>query len=167
MKKLLIICGGLVLLAGCKDETKEAANLQNNQSAKPDSSGVIITGGNDGDHCFASFRNKDTVTLRFTQTDTLISGELVYQFYEKDKNRGSILGVIKGDTIVADYTFNSEGTSSRRQVVFLRRNGELVEGFGDVEPKDGKMIFRDLSTLTFDNSMVLQATDCSKIPGQH
>nr|GFC68635.1 hypothetical protein [Tanacetum cinerariifolium] len=35
-----------------------------------------------------------------------------------------------GDTLVADYTFQSEGTTSIRQVVFLRRDIGFIEGFG-------------------------------------
>ena len=114
--------------------------------------------------CYANFRNQDTVLLSFTRNDTAINGELIYQFFQKDRNTGIINGTVKGDTIIADYKFNSEGTTSIRQVVFLKRGDELLEGFGDIEEYDGKMVFRNISSLVFDSSMVFSLTDCTKLP---
>lgn len=67
---------------------------------------------------------------------------------------------MKGDTLIVDYTFDSEGSESVREVVFLKRNNQLIEGFGDVEEKDGKTVFKDKSKLIFGNSIVFKKVDC-------
>ena len=163
MKNLLVVCTGLLIAVSCKNEPAKQETAKSDEGISKDSS-TVNSAAATNKYCYANFKSKDTVILSFTQSDTTITGNLLYKFFEKDKNLGTINGVIKGDTIIADYSFSAEGTTSNREVVFLKKNGELVEGFGDVEAKDGKMIFRNRSALTFDNSVVLQSTDCSKIP---
>jgi hypothetical protein len=114
--------------------------------------------------CYANFKNKDKVLISFTVMDSLVTGDLAYRYYEKDENKGTVNGIMRGDTIIAEYTFESEGIMSVREVVFLKKGNTLVEGFGDVEDSKGKMIFKDLSTLTFDNSVVLEKINCEKSP---
>ena len=89
-----------------------------------------------------------------------MNGTLSYNLFEKDKNNGTITGIVKGDTIIADYTFQSEGTTSTREVVWLKKNDDLVEGFGDTEELKGKMKFKNTSNLRFDQSMVFKPIVC-------
>jgi hypothetical protein len=159
--KFTIFFVGLLTFIACTDQPSEKTNASKGDSI------ADATGRNDssaGKTCYASFKNKDTAFISITQNDTAISGVLVYDFYEKDRNNGTITGVTKGDTIIADYLFGSEGTTSTRQVVFLRRGQQLIEGFGDVSEDNGKMIFTNRSALTFDTSVVFQLTDCSTMP---
>jgi hypothetical protein len=112
--------------------------------------------------CYSYNKNKDYVMLKITIIDNKVTGDLVYEYYEKDKNSGKINGVIKGDTLFADYTFMSEGLTSLREVAFLIKQNELVEGYGAVEEKEGKTIFKDKSTLEFNNTMVLKKIECNR-----
>lgn len=110
--------------------------------------------------CYAYIKDRDTAKLSFMSTNGITTGELSYNLYEKDSNKGIIEGEMKGDTLLAEYTFNSEGKQSVRQVAFLKKGNQLVEGFGDVEEKNGKMIFKNTSTLVFGNSIVFEKVDC-------
>ena len=110
--------------------------------------------------CYAYTNNRDTASLTLISTGPIVTGELNYQNFEKDSNTGMLKGEMRGDTLVADYTFNSEGMQSIRQVAFLSKNGELLEGFGDVIEKDGKMVFKTLSTLKFGNSITFTKVNC-------
>jgi hypothetical protein len=141
------------------DETAVGTGDTSVSPVSADSAVKSITSGG-ARTCFVGIAKKDTVVLSFAQSDSSVHGDLIYKFNEKDLNSGTIDGVMIGDTLVADYTFKSEGTSSIRQVVFLRRGNELIEGFGDVEDNNGRMIFRNLSTLTFDRSVVVKQIDC-------
>ena len=67
---------------------------------------------------------------------------------------------MKGDTLVADYTFNSEGKLSTRQVAFLKKDGKLMEGFGEVVEKDGKIYFKSISDLKFDDAIEFTKINC-------
>lgn len=111
--------------------------------------------------CFESI-GKDTAQLELKTTGHKVTGTLRINLYEKDLNEGTIDGEMKGDTLIADYTFYSEGTSSIREVVFLKKKDQLIEGFGETVMLEGKQVFKNRSTLSFDNSLELTAIECDK-----
>jgi len=110
--------------------------------------------------CFAHTKNRDTVTLSFTTAGNTIAGEMSNRLWEKDMNSGKINGIIKGDTIIADYHASGEGVTSVRQVVFLKKGDQLLEGYGDTEEKDGKMVFKNIGKLKFVDAIGLAAVAC-------
>ncbi|MDQ2862476.1 MAG: hypothetical protein M3R50_02290, partial [Bacteroidota bacterium] len=66
------------------------------------------------------------------------------------------------DVLIADYTFFSEGTKSVREVAFKKDGENFIEGYGDAEDKDGKMIFKNAASLAFSSSVILKPFDCDK-----
>lgn len=110
--------------------------------------------------CYAYIKGKDTARLTLITTGSISTGELNYKWFEKDKNTGSIEGEMRGDTLIAYYTFNSEGQQSVRQVVFLKKGNQFLEGFGEIEERDGKMQFKDLKRVDFSNPIVFEKVDC-------
>jgi hypothetical protein len=112
--------------------------------------------------CYQAILKKDTISLILNiKNGQLSSGNLNYNFYEKDKNQGTLIGELKGDTLYADYTFMSEGTSSVREVAFLKKGDSYIEGFGDVvDDNKGKVTFKDKKQLKFDGNVVLSKVDC-------
>ncbi|MBC7626412.1 hypothetical protein [Ferruginibacter sp.] len=110
--------------------------------------------------CYVSIKDKDTVNLKLEKSSQVVTGNLSYNYYGKDYNNGIINGTLSGDTLVADYKFMSEGKSSVRQVAFLISDSSLIEGFGSVEEKEGKMVFKDLKTLNFKTGTRLHKIPC-------
>lgn len=110
--------------------------------------------------CYILENSKDTVSLKMEITNKLVSGDLLYQYFEKDRNNGTIAGKMKGDTIFATYTFISEGIESKREVVFLKKGNELIEGYTRINNAVGEPDFSNHSTIKFDEKLVLQKTDC-------
>ena len=110
--------------------------------------------------CYSFIKNKDTAKLTFMSTNGMVTGELSYNLFEKDSNEGIIEGEMRGDTLLAEYTFNAEGKESVRQVAFLKKGNQLIEGFGDIEEKNGKTIFKNTSTLSFGNAVVFEKINC-------
>ena len=78
----------------------------------------------------------------------------------KDKNDGTIMGSMHGDTLIAHYKFMSEGKQSVRQIAFLRRGNAFVEGYGDMEQKGDSMIFSRSDSLSFNGTIVLEQVPC-------
>lgn len=111
--------------------------------------------------CYAYMSGRDTVQLRISLNDHKVIGDLVYNYYGKDKNTGIITGEIKGDTLFGNYEFQSEGITSKRSVVFLVKGNQLIEGYGDVDPATGNPDLKNKSAIKFDSKLVLQKTDCS------
>lgn len=110
--------------------------------------------------CYESISGKDTVRLKVEVFAHVITGMLSYHLNEKDKNDGDIEAQFRGDTLVADYSFMSEGKRSVRQVAFLIKDSTAIEGYGDMEEKDGKMVFKDLGKLNFGNGIILKKGAC-------
>ena len=110
--------------------------------------------------CYAYTANKDTITLRLTVTGAAVTGELAYKLFEKDKNTGTIQGGMKGDTLLADYTFMSEGTESVRQVAFLRGGDTFTEGYAAVRQEGSRMVFEKTGDLKFNGNTALKKVSC-------
>jgi hypothetical protein len=114
--------------------------------------------------CYQAVIEKDTITLTVAINDVnQFEGELDYSYYQKDKSFGTLLGNVKGDTIFADYTFQSEGKTSVRELVFLKKDSNtIVEGHGEVLEANGKMMIKDKSKIKFDSNVVYNKIDCKE-----
>ena len=110
--------------------------------------------------CYEFVKNKDTVTLSLTKNENDASGSLTFNWFEKDDSNGVFKGMFKGDTLVADYTFQAEGTSSVREVVFLKKGESFLPGYGDMQEKGSKTVFKNPKALQFDANVVLSKTAC-------
>jgi hypothetical protein len=114
-----------------------------------------------GDQCYAFANDSSNVELSFNvNSHQEVNGKLTYKLYGKDKNEGTLIGNIKGDTLIGDYTFMSEGVSSVREVAFLQRENTFIEGYTDVAEANGKVTFKDKKKLKFDPKMVLTKVAC-------
>ncbi|KAF2508439.1 hypothetical protein EYY60_15015 [Flavobacterium zhairuonense] len=114
-----------------------------------------------GDQCYTSRGDGTVIELSFNvNSHQEVNGKLTYNITGKDKNEGTLIGNMKGDTLIADYTFMSEGVSSVREVAFLQKDGTLIEGFGDVVQVNDKFTFKDKSKLKFDAKNTLSKVDC-------
>src|SRR4051812_44424761 len=109
MQKVFIVLFIIGSLVACN------SNSNNHKTAdvKPanDSTAVVP-------QYYAYMLNKDTIRLNITVTGNTFTGLMLYQLKEKDRNDGTLSGTIHGDTLIADYSFSSEGMLSVRQVAF-------------------------------------------------
>lgn len=147
---LITLIAGLMMACQTKSPEETADSL----ATVPD------TTTHNGKFCYGFIKNKDTVSLSMTRVGHQVTGDLNYNYYEKDKNTGTISGQIKGDTLLADYTFMSEGLTTVRQIAFLMKGDQLTEGYGDSEEKNGRYMFKNTSTLNFSEGTTLSAIDC-------
>ena len=147
--KNIILAGCICLMASCND-----------QPTKTVSTTPVTKVGSI--NCYQYINKKDTVTLKTIVADELITGSLVYNFYEKDKNSGTIRGSMKGDLLIADYSFMSEGVNSVRQVAFKKSEGAFIEGYGEPQESNGRTTFKNIDSLNFNNSVLLSKVDCEK-----
>ncbi len=151
MKKIILITTGVCMtLFSCKKA--ETVTVEKDTVTPVESAPIT--------ECYGYFKGKDTITATFSVTGDQVTGNLDYKFFEKDKNSGTFSGSMKGDTIMGDYTFQSEGMTSVREVVFLKANNTLTEGSGEIAEKDGKMVFKNPKALRFNDGLVLQKSNC-------
>ena len=145
--KFTFFFGAISLLIACANQQQETKT-----SKLPTETSLT--------NCYRYINNKDTVLLNTTYVNGFISGTLVYNFYEKDKNKGTIQGKMTGDILFADYSFNSEGVQSIRPLAFKKIGGNFVEGFGETINTNGKAFFKNKDSLNFNHSIVLKPFDC-------
>src|SRR6188474_1767549 len=147
MKKLILLATILeTILISCNNKAKVNTEIP----AAPE---VPVT-ETLGNKCYLSIVNNDTVSMQLNiNVNNEVNGKLTYIPYQKDKNEGTIVGNIKGDTLIADYTFTSEGKSSIREVAFLKKDSRYIEGYGAVLKSNGKTVFTDKTKLKFNGKI--------------
>lgn len=149
MKKILYCFGAIALLSACNQKTEKI------ESNDPVTSTVTNTSQTDFSGLYNYQQNGDTITLQLTVDGTKASGNLLYALNEKDRNSGSFVGEIKDGVLLANYTFSSEGILSERQIAFKLTDTSAVEGYGDVQEINGKMVFKDAANLEYGTDLVL------------
>ena len=148
MKNTSIIALSLVIFASCNTEKKQESTTKTEVKTTQTET------------CYQHTKDSSTIKLNIKINDNMVSGNLLYDYYQKDRSAGKIKGELKSDTLFADYTFMSEGVESVREVVFIKTANGWVEGYGEIDDKDGKVMFKDKSKITFDNNVVLRETAC-------
>ncbi len=140
-----------VLLASCNSQEKDTkqTNSQNLDKEKPSST-----------NCYLYAVAADTVSLKVSHVGDSVSGYLVYNYKEKDKNTGTIRGRVKDNILLAEYTYLSEGVQSCRQVAFKLKGDSFFEGYGESYNKKDRAFFKYPDSLNYDNSFKLRKIDC-------
>ena len=111
-------------------------------------------------NCYRYASPTDTIALQIVHVADSINGNLVYKLSGKDKNSGTLQGQMHGDMLVANYTFNSEGMSSVREVAFKLTGGSFIEGYGDIDVQNNVVRFKDINNLKFNDAFKLVEFAC-------
>ena len=151
-KQLLSLLVVLLCFVACKKEP-ENNGLEDVQGIE----NSIVN-----EECYMACSQKDTVLLHLKIANkNQVAGSLQYKFNEKDRNGGTFKGVLKGDSLIANYSFLSEGVVSSRDMVFLKRGEAYLEGYGEIiQSANGSVRFKNHKNLKFDDSILLLKTDC-------
>lgn len=108
-------------------------------------------------HCYEKVLGRDTIQLRLTMHDSVATGTLVYNFFEKDKNTGTFNGLISKGIIRGKYVFYSEGVENARPAIFKISDHEAFEALPDSLDHEGLPIFNTRNeALKFDNAPLVE-----------
>lgn len=145
----------VTILFSCNDNSasQEKSTEKQHELKEPSADTNSIT-------CYGLNNGKDTVLMKIKIDEGQVSGDLMYHYFEKDKNTGTLKGKMIGDTLLGTYTFMSEGKESVRPVVFLKNGNEMIEGYGKLDSTTGEPDLADRSAIKFDNKFILKQTDC-------
>ena len=137
----------LVLIMSCDSVQQTDSSMQSDKEAE-DSSGIALAAAS-LQGCYVARSEVDSAILKMDVNGNKVTGELSYDYFEKDKNRGMFEGVIIDSFIIADYTFQSEGVVSVREVVFKIQGHTLFEGFGDISMFGDTARFKNKAGLNY------------------
>ena len=117
--------------------------------------------GSSNQECYSYATERDSVFLQLERLPkNAVTGNLIFKYFEKDSNHGDINGKFYGDTLIADYTFMSEGIQSTRQVIFHIKDNVAVQGYGAMQVRDGKIIFSNPKEVDFSMGTKLNKITC-------
>lgn len=143
----------LALLAACNSQPKEKeTGAPAEQSANAPKVEPIA--------CYQYATASDTITLKLVNMGGTVGGALIYKLKEKDMNAGTIKGTLRGDILLADYTFKSEGTQSTRQVAFKKTGNAFIEGYGEMVDVNGVEKFKNPDSIVYSADMKLEEIPC-------
>jgi hypothetical protein len=103
--------------------------------------------------CYVARLGQDVYTLRINSlTNGLVNGMLSYKNFQKDSSSGPLVGTYTAGNgiLLGDYSFDSEGMHSVRQVIFKKMGNTFVQGFGPVNVQNDREYLTDINTVTFD-----------------
>jgi hypothetical protein len=143
----------LGLLAACNSQPKEKTEAQAEQPTNAPKAAPIA--------CYQYATAADTITLKLVNMGGTVGGALFYKLKEKDRNAGTLNGTLRGDILVADYTFKSEGTESTRQVAFKKTGNAFIEGYGETVNVNGVEKFKNVDSIVYSASMKLEEIPCN------
>ena len=141
MKKniLFLTLAAVPFIFSCNQSEKKAA-------AKTDS---IVT-----ENCYASVFEKDSAAMIVkTLASGKVTGSLLIKYDEKPQNNGKIDGKFNGDTLLVDYRFNTGGDTTKvftNPLAFLKKDGKLVMGVGQIETSLGRSYFVKDKPINFE-----------------
>lgn len=155
MKKIISLSFIILTFLSCKEnnENKKTIDKEETQSIIKKEAASLEIG------CYAYNDGKSNVNFEITDTGNQIIGNLTYQLYEKDSNKGTFKGAISDDKLFGMYTFNSEGVESSREVAFIIKDNTLVEGYGELN--DSGTSFKDKEAINYISKMPLKKAACT------
>lgn len=149
MKKLALLMFAIFTILACKKNTKIETPIKESPD-KPILETACYEYNSDGNH----------ITMEITEIDSKVMANLNIAYAEKDRNQGKFVGDLNGDKLIGTYTFNSEGTESSREIAFLIKDNQIIEGYGEMNEEGTK--FKDTSSITYPATMPLLKVDCTK-----
>ena len=111
-------------------------------------------------NCYRYTNNNDTIILRTINVGEAITGILVYKFRQKEQEGGTIRGGMRGDLLIVNFTSFSGEDQSVRQVVFKKLGNDFIEGHGETEKKDDRLVYKNIDSLVFKDAVILSRVEC-------
>ena len=111
--------------------------------------------------CYIGKLSKDIYYLNIlTQSDNAVTASIFYNTYEKDDSTGEFAGSYTNGILDGLYTFDSEGSTSERELIFKGSATGFTAGYAAPDPINGTHFFRPLSVTWEKQFTFLPATGC-------
>jgi hypothetical protein len=110
--------------------------------------------------CYLATLDKDVYVLNIqSENNGAVSGLLAFNNYQKDSSSGTFTGTFNNGILTGNYSFDSEGMHSDRELIFKKVANGFQEGFGPVDVENNKEILRDPANVTYDPSFTFQKSN--------
>lgn len=148
----------LFLIAGsCNTKGKSSSETNADTSMNKE---AIVAKDSLPSGCYTQVAQRDTALLQLVNKDSHINGTLSYNYYQKDRNDGTVEADISGNIVSGWYIFKSEGVVSVRQVLWKINGEELWPGMGEVVQKNDTTRFAQPDQLQYDSLHPFKKVPC-------
>jgi hypothetical protein len=151
----LFFISSILILTSCNGDNNAGGN-----ETESDSVSVVQTEPEWQTSCYAYITPKDTARLMLRRKDNVVEGDLSYEWFEKDHNRGFLKGTVENDLIIAWYTFQSEGMMSVREEIFKMDGDKLIVATGDIEFRGDTSVFSNRQRLNYTRGITFEKVQC-------
>lgn len=163
MKKYIVGTTILFFVLSCDKKTDQSFNINTTKSdsalklndSEPIESSTLQS-------CYLGISGKDSVFVILDDNLGTFIGKMHYKNFEKDSSSGDVIGTKNGDTIKLNYSFISEGVNSEREIYFLKKDGNLVEGIGEQVSERNKNLYANSSKINYEG-LVLKPANCEDL----
>ncbi|UFH32487.1 hypothetical protein LNP04_01905 [Chryseobacterium sp. C-71] len=162
MKKYIFLGSLSFLLMNCNKKTEANKTVADSDSLTDTISPVVDTLGSKS-FCYLGVTGKDSVFVTIDDNLGTVTGKMRYKNSEKDSSKGDLAGFKSGDTLKLTYEFASEGTTSKRDIFFIQKDGTLQEGIGNQKDENGEMKYADEKKVTYKDGQKFETADCAMI----
>ena len=142
----------LFFLSACSETPQEKKD--------PAQEKVAIAETRSLDGCYEMVISGDSAFMNLTQNGENLSGSLIYKRKDKDSNKGNVVLKKTDGRAEGYYTFQSEGQTSVRQIIFKINNNSFAEAYGDIEMKSDTAVFKYPHALNFEEKHSFNKIDC-------
>ena len=162
MKKYILLGSLSLFLINCDKKVETAAPAANADSIADTTANNIDTLGAKS-YCYLGVTGKDSVFVNIDDNLGTVTGKMAYKNSEKDSSKGDLTGFKSGDTLKLTYEFASEGTTSKRDIFFLQKGENLLEGIGNQKDDSGQMKYADEAKVAYKGGQKLETADCALV----
>lgn len=125
-----------------------------NQNNRTDSNSANKSDSLINQTCYAAGFEKDSASIIVkTFSSGKVKGSLIVKYGSKPENNGVLEGKFKGDTLYVDYRFNTGGDTTKvftNPLAFLKKDGKLIMGVGQIETTLGRSYFVKGKPINFE-----------------
>lgn len=156
--KNIVLAGFILLLTSCNNQGKTSSEIISESSTTTTDKKANIDSLSSG--CYLQVAGRDTSFLQIESKDSLVNGSLSYNFFQKDRNDGTLQAELSGNIIAGWYLFKSEGVMSVREVVWKINGTQLWPGIGEMAEKNDTMKFINPDKISFDSTHAFKKVEC-------
>ena len=156
MKKLIIYTATLGALISCEKKTEAKIKDVKKDTLEVNKSNFDVEAI--PENCYLEASGKDTLFLKISDNLGTVTGKMHYKNFQKDSFKGDVVGYVDGDTIKLDYSFMEEGKTATREIWFLIKDSELVEGVADYDETGTK--YKNPIDIQYEGGHILKPSEC-------
>ncbi|HWV71206.1 MAG TPA: hypothetical protein VN040_05805 [Pseudosphingobacterium sp.] len=153
MQKPIILSLLAFALANCQNHKESSISMEEINSMATEQPATVL---NTGCYCYDDGTN--VISFDITGFGNQIMGALTYALEGKDLTIGTFEGYLSEQKLFGIYMFSSEGVESTREVAFILKDDQLIEGYGELNELGNS--FRNKDNISYSSTMPLTKTDC-------